>query len=185
MKINAIVIKHLRTTNHESQPRNKITFIGFSNMPKGGSSMMEKKANAAKRMMKKVHKKRKRSNGADEGDSDSDDYKDLAYMPTPAQQLAIDQGGNSASLKRKKKKKVPRDENSQVSFTKLKAPTFTSLSILKKHFWLGTSDRGPVGEDLKLQRKSISVLVKGENVERYMNGKILALSMTIHIYTEI
>ena len=54
---------------------------------------MEKKANSAKRLMKKMHKKtKKRKLNDDDDDSDAGDYKALAYMPTPAQQLALEQG---------------------------------------------------------------------------------------------
>lgn len=72
-------------------------------------------------------------------------------------------GASAESLKRKKKKAIVKDENTQVSFKKLKKPDFDSLVTLQKSFWAGDTTRGPFGEDLKMQRKSIGVLVKGEN----------------------
>jgi superfamily II DNA/RNA helicase len=68
-------------------------------------------------------------------------------------------------LKRKKKKIEVKDENTQVSIKKLPVPSFQSLTVFEKCFWSGDESRGPHGDELKMQRKAIGVLVKGDNAD--------------------
>ena len=146
-------------------------------MPKG-SSKDQRRAVGRNRALKRARKsakkpkttsKRDSNNGEDieidanvNDDSDAEDYKAHGFMPTPAQLQAQEQGASGVSLKKKKykRKREEKQEHTQTSFKKLKIPDFTDYAPFKKNFWLGTEDRGPHGDDLKMQRKSIAVLVK-------------------------
>ena len=155
-----------------------INFTSSFTMPKGSSKDQRKAVgrNRALKRAKKAAKKGKttaKKSSNDDGeaaeidattndDSDAEDYKAHAFMPTPAQLQAQEQGACGVSLKKKKykRKREEKQEHTQTSFKRLKIPDFTDYPPFKKNFWLGADDRGPHGDDLKMQRKSIAVLVK-------------------------
>ncbi len=147
-------------------------------MPKG-SSKDQRKAVGRNRALKRARRSAKKGNtsgsskSSNDGegveidvnandDSDAEDYKAHAFMPTPSQLQAQEQGASGVSLKKKKykRKREEKQEHTQISFKKLKIPDFTDYAPFKKSFWMGSDDRGPHGDDLKMQRKSIAVLVK-------------------------
>ena len=165
-------------------------------MPKG-SSKDQRKAVGNKRALKRA--KRSASKGKSAGkkvkkdaeeddeldlneendESDAEDYKMHAFMPTPAQLQAEEQGASGVSLKKKhKRKREEKTMHTQTSFKRLKIPDFTDYPTFKKNFWLGVEDRGPHGDDLKMQRKSIAVLVKVYTVARLIFLNIYPTRLT-------
>jgi hypothetical protein len=140
-------------------------------MAKGGSSKMEKKARAAKKMLKKSHK---RVNKKKRSDENEDDVITSLHMPTPAKQRELDIDDDDdvddgrIGKKRKKKKKIQDDVggNTQTSLRHLPTPNFSFCDRIEKVFIADWTGQAPVGDELKLLRKSIAVNVKGSEVER-------------------
>lgn len=142
-------------------------------MAKGGSSKMEKKARAAKKMLKKSHRRVNKKKRSDDHEDEENVVTSL-HMPTPAQHRELDIDDDDdvddgrIGKKRKKKKKSPDDvgRHTQVSLRHLPTPNFSNCDRMEKVFIADWIDRAPVGDDLKLLRKSIAVNVKGSEVER-------------------
>ena len=152
-------------------------------MARGGSSKMEKKARGTKRMLKKSHKKKKTRTVLD-GDDGNDDggraVGALAYsLPIPTDHDEDDddeeEDGDDGFLRLGKKKKRKKkgssadvlERHTQVSIHRLPTPDFSACAKIQKVFLKGWTGSIALGEDLKQLRKSISVNVKGSDVERY------------------
>jgi superfamily II DNA/RNA helicase len=112
-------------------------------------------------MKNKAHK-RKRKNGLDDPNDDSD----ADEVDSKSNNLqAILQGASVQSLK-KKRKKPTKSEPSQVSLKTIEASEFLDQTDFQKYFWAeDQNNRYPIDEEMKSLRKSIGVNVKGAFVE--------------------
>ena len=86
----------------------------------------------------------------------------------PADAAESDSGSSGSDVeerkkKRKKRKKVPAAATqSSISLDQLPVADFSNLIGFKKIFWTGSPGQDPPGEELKLHRKQLGVICKGQ-----------------------
>lgn len=124
------------------------------------SAKLERKMNSIKRMQKREkrhadkHKKKRNIESDDEDDCDD------VEMPVPSQML--DKGSKNVILKDIKRKKKTKDVDSNSRQPSFPIKNFANFPDFKKIFWTGAQGEDPPGDELKLLRKSLGVLAKGQ-----------------------
>jgi hypothetical protein len=113
------------------------------------SEILKKSKIRAKRREQRGLRKRKAGNSLD--DLSDDDNIDITKFPTPSQDLR--KGGNKGSKVEQKK--------GTIDINNIPLPDFTDLEPFRKNFWTGPIGVELPDEELKQNRKTLGVLVKG------------------------
>lgn len=114
------------------------------------SEIFKKSKVRAKRREQRGLRKRKAGNSLD--DISDDDTTDITKYPTPSQDLR--KGGNKGSKQVDQKMGV-------IDINNIPLPNFTDLEPFRNNFWCGPIGVEQPDEELKQNRKSLGVLVKG------------------------
>ena len=135
------------------------------------SSRDQLKAKSLNRMKKRnlraLQKKRK---GADDDNDDDDSAIDSSFMATPIQVNAANQGKAETTRLQRKRQKIligaPKSLKSApaapaIPLVPLPPANFADLAPFSKDFWTGNPGEDPPSDELKILRKQIGVLVKG------------------------